>query len=353
MRLTKTFIITVGPSTEDMPLDSAVYVPTVGARAAFIAGVRGGYAYRFDPNTGTKISSIRFRSVSFSDSCIIYHSASDSLIVSCWNDPGWEVGSGTSPYRLLYKMNPATWGTTTAVISTFDPIVTFAVTGGTLYQGPHQIRSAGANVLGVYYDSSPNPIPFYWNPTSNASVNGLHASGYSSWIDPMIDSGGLDVFVPDALRARLWDIDAVTLDINLSSGNYVQWPTPNPTVQMPIGICQNTGPTGTTGKLYIASRSNALFTCSNVISSAGQAPTANITLPGTAPQPWKVRFNSNDNLIYVPCYGENTVNIVDPATDTVVATKSGFDSPFDCIFTPTKKWAVQHGSTPLMQIAYP
>jgi hypothetical protein len=66
--------------------------------------------------------------------------------------------------------------------------------------------------------------------------------------------------------------------------------------------------------------------------------------------PYRVRYNPNDGLVYVPTLRSNNVVIVDPDSNAVVAIKSGFDSPLDVVFTPTRKFAVQQGSAGLKEI---
>lgn len=57
--------------------------------------------------------------------------------------------------------------------------------------------------------------------------------------------------------------------------------------------------------------------------------------------PYNIRFNDYNNYIYVPCWSDNTVAIISPSDDSVVIV-TGFDSPYDVVFTPTKAFAVQH-----------
>ncbi len=70
----------------------------------------------------------------------------------------------------------------------------------------------------------------------------------------------------------------------------------------------------------------------------------------TGANPRRVKYNPVDGFIYVPGWASNSVIVVDPATDTVVDTKVGFSTPWDVVFTPSKKWAVQNSMVGLQEI---
>ncbi len=83
--------------------------------------------------------------------------------------------------------------------------------------------------------------------------------------------------------------------------------------------------------------------------------------------PYTCRYDPIADLVYVGGLKSNAVVIVDPNTNLIKATKTGFDSPFDVVFTkdqdpafpddPTKQistaFAVQQGDVPLKKIAKP
>ena len=66
--------------------------------------------------------------------------------------------------------------------------------------------------------------------------------------------------------------------------------------------------------------------------------------------PYRLRFNPVDNLIYVPTFKSDKVIRVDPSTLTVKDTFTGFDSPHDVVFTPSRAFAVQYGGVGLKEI---
>jgi len=339
--MAKTYTITVSGLYNDMGMDQAVYHPTRGT----VFGVRGAYLFEFRAGSDTLLANRkRFRPIGFSDSSIAYDPITDRLFVSCWNDPGGEFFDNSNnvvdnPYRVVYEINPSTL----AVESSFDPWSVFGI-GFNIgpYFGPHQIVVSGGLVYGFYYTvpSFPRGNPFSWNPGSNVSVDGSILANFGSWIDFVVDeTNGFLYFTSSGNLSRVFPVDKGTLAYDFGVNPDCRLPSS----LNPVGIAQYP----TTGTLYVTTRTNQLARVSTPITANATAPLGYITLPGTAPNPWRVRYNPFDGKIYVPCYGENTVVVVDPVTDTVVATKTGggtpYDLPFDVVFTPTEVYVVQHG----------
>lgn len=66
--------------------------------------------------------------------------------------------------------------------------------------------------------------------------------------------------------------------------------------------------------------------------------------------PIKVKHNIYDDKVYIPTWTDDRVIIFDPVTHLITAIKSGFSSPFDMVFTPTKQFAVQQSVSGLKEI---
>jgi YVTN family beta-propeller protein len=66
--------------------------------------------------------------------------------------------------------------------------------------------------------------------------------------------------------------------------------------------------------------------------------------------PINIRYRPFDQQLYIPNWQDNTVTVLDPITDTVSAVKTGFTSPIDVVFTPTKAFAVQDSTVGLLEI---
>lgn len=340
--------------TLDMPLDQAVYVPAAGSHGAFIAAVRGGYLFSLDPTTGLKISSTRFRASSFSESSIAYDSVTDKLYVSCWRDPQGTIesaGNSVSPLKQIAQIDPVTF----SVTLTFNPQAVFGDTiANCPFLGPKQVVAFNGIIYSCYYTETlpgatqTSGYMFSWNPVSSASVlqPGTNAIfSFGDWTD-ILAANATDLYVTQAYAfdRRVTYFDTATMDSQPGFvGSSVQWPAGT----NPCGITRNPG----TGRLYMTSRTPAVLRANTPFAAGiNAAVLANITLPNANANPVRIRYNSNDGLIYVPGYGSNEVYVINPATDTVVATKTGFDSPLDCVFTPSKKFAVQHGAAGLKEI---
>lgn len=340
----KPYVLTVKPNIFDNPMDQCCYDPVRDV----IFGVRGGYLFEFT-NAGVFTRSQRFRPVSFSDSSIAYDPVSDRIYISCWNDPGGmflDNGGNfvDNPYRVIYKINPATL----AVDSTFDPLSVFGIiVNNTIYAGPHQIVCKSGIIYGVLHaltgGTSVEISLFSWNPTSNVSLR-TNAGLHTDWADFVLNVAGTKLYLADSYDQILASYDAATL---AADGDSIQYPF---SVQ-PIGVAQNPG----TGRLYITTRSQQILRVDTPLAPGSNPPSlANLVLPDATANPWRIRYNPNDGKIYVPGYASNVVYRIDPATDAITvedALDGHLDSPFDMVFTPTKKFAVCHGLTGLKEIA--
>lgn len=134
----------------------------------------------------------------------------------------------------------------------------------------------------------------------------------------------------------------------------------------PYGLCVATG----IKTIYVTSRS---FRLGFYNIAADRSGVINLTIPDPdhpddvaarlvdySAFPYRARCNPYDRKVYVPGYRSNTVYIVDPGQNRVVDSRSGFDSPFDVIFTPPPPGApdddkggvlvVQHGDVGLKRL---
>ncbi len=77
---------------------------------------------------------------------------------------------------------------------------------------------------------------------------------------------------------------------------------------------------------------------------------APLTMPGVNPYILCIRYNPFNLMLYAADVQNNTVFVINPLTDTVVATKTGFDSPMDFVFTPTKVFTTQQGIVGIKEV---
>jgi YVTN family beta-propeller protein len=110
----------------------------------------------------------------------------------------------------------------------------------------------------------------------------------------------------------------------------------------PVGVCY----CPSNDKVYCVEASSLVY----YYSWAVNTPKTVINTGVATANPRRIKYNSNDGLIYVPGWASNSVIVIDPATNTVQSEKTGFYLPWDVVFTPTKKWAVQNSSQGLREI---
>ncbi len=70
--------------------------------------------------------------------------------------------------------------------------------------------------------------------------------------------------------------------------------------------------------------------------------TLNTGIVGTI---YKVRYNPYDGMLYCPIFGQDSIAVVDPSTNTLNgAVHTGYASPWDLVFSATKTWVIQGGN---------
>lgn len=297
--------------------------------------------FKLDPSTGALLASFRYSDTSLGNSSVVYESGTDKLFVSYWRDPG--TGFNTPPTAPagagIFRLNPATLAVETRLDpSTWD--------GTPAYDYPHcgpQFMICRSGVLyGVEYHKGLGggqlmaDLFSYNVGTATGNLPNANYDGSAGWYGIEINATELWVAGNNGSNDKIIGIvDPTTM---LSTGTI---DLSGELVGQVWGLCVNPS----NGRAYLATRTGALKRVNQ-----DHTILADIALGGTNPTPFCCRYNSVDSLIYVPTYKGNSVVVVNPATDTVVATKTGFDSPFDVVFTPTKKFAIQHSSVGLKEI---
>lgn len=291
-------------------IDQAVYVPAVGSRPAFIAGVRGGYMFNFAPDTVKLQMVSRFCSPQFGDCALCYDNDNDKLIASFWNEQKSATGAGQAPAtdthdaRGLYKINPATFSV--------ELFRSSASMGATNPQGIHNL----AYFNGLVYSGSPGPSAF------NSTTLGGACSGplayYPIWSDVAVDTS----------TGIAYSTDPIDAQINIYLGSFLSTAGFNP-----YGIC--VVPHSQT--LYVTARTGVVYWWQIGVSIAWTGITVGAALP------YHIRYNPFDGLVYVPDVNGNQVFGIDPVSQAVVSQVTGLDSPIDVVFTPTNVFAVQQG----------
>jgi DNA-binding beta-propeller fold protein YncE len=320
---------------EDMPLNHAVY----DATRDVIFAVRGGYVYSLNATTGARIASARFFDNGFYDSYIAYSFSDDKLYVTAWDTDSGNEPSATRRQKWIYRINPDTL----AIENSFNfQDMAFGIVDEEYFEsGPRELIATNGKLFGLLFDKSQsgNGCHIYvWDvgtDTLEASSVNNRDLGFSNGLT--FDSDNNLIWVGTQTGASSFDLAGNNTDqiaITQDTG------TPQPK-----GVCYRSG------HIYFAVYEGTLVQKYKIVKVriSDDANTV-IDLIDTAANPKKIRYNSVNDRIYVPGRASDTVFIIDPNTDTIESVKGGFDTPIDVVFTPTKAWAVQHGSIGLKEI---
>ena len=310
-----------------MPLDDAVVYNDD------VYGMMGPYVMHFDGATGALIASARVSAPLLGD-CRITE-LGGILYVSTWNNPAvpdYNFTGSIAGQNGLFPVNPVTL----AVGTMLDLNLIYSIeTPATqpLIQGPRFILGSGTYLYTtIFVSGGVNTIRI--NPLNTADrslLTALPGTSFSATQQFAIDAAGGKIYVP--LRD---DIQQENLD---GTGNS----TVDTGTDMNIAVAFDPASTST----YSVSGSATL---NKIVWGPNTVSTFNLATIQANAKPFRIKYNPNDGLIYIPCQSQDCVIVWNPATDTGTV-QTGFISPIDCVFTSTKKWAVCNGVTPLQEIA--
>ena len=339
------FLTIINPE-EDTPLDQAVYSATRNK----IFAVRGGYVFRFDAN-GVKEAQARFVSNFFPVSSIAYSDIDDKVYCSVWNDEPRpndhsDVYSGIGFFRLIYRIDPDTLGLVGTPIS---PFTNFNASTG-VPQGCGALVYHGGFLYALARGNMQNASGFGFNATCKIDP-GPGTTIVSNVGGTITTFEIVNDICADTVNGLIWcsaptDVQAIAClqfsdDTNPS---YVLLIPPAGPGELSIhGITHDP----IQNRVYAVTRTNTLAEF-DVTNPAAPALTQR-TIPGTNPQPVKVKWNTYDQLVYIADWPNDAVVVYDPLT-TLFTVKTGFDSPWDCVFTQSKKFAVQQSGVGLKEI---
>lgn len=319
-----------------MPLDQAIY----SASNNKIYGVRGQYIYQFNASTAALENTLRFIDAGlFCEASVV--KVGTFLYASIWRSI---LDPNPSPFGIsdMYKID---LGLTTSTALG----IALSITGSGLGFG--NLITDGTYIMGAtgYQQKITPKGRFAVDPTNIAT--------YSEWNSEAGNSAPLIDLEWDDTNKTIWEAESAGPECDAyyvpAGTKLTDSSVANPTPPSIFGLTRY--PTGT--KIYCVGRNRniikvngneAVATLPAFFSNATWSTLTNILSVGATPV--KIKYNSNDGLIYVPTWTGDKVEVLNPTTDTITAIKSGFSSPIDCVFTPTKKWAVQNSSVGLKEI---
>jgi len=309
--------------SSDMPLNAAIY----DSGRDVIFAVRGGYVYKLNAATGALILCSRYTFPTWDTAGIVLAPNVDKLYCSYWHEP---TADGTDPIQGIFKINPDTLVLENFYDTNFDidddfgsgPCGMVYVNGFVYLIGRNQ---AGTNINAHKY-----------NPLTDAIVSGINADGPTTTLESQIVVKASDSSLSVVRRQSVRNYAGAAFATNFTTANWAA-----------------TGETGY-GLAHDLVNDNYYVVCNtrNVLKiPATAAGAATVIDTGRADaRPRRALWNSVDGKVYVPGGKDDTVIVIDPASADSITVKTGFDSPIDFVFTPTKKWAVQHSLVGLREV---
>lgn len=326
-----------------MPLDNAIYVSSKDK----IYGSMGPCIGVFDA-TGKEESFTRVLDTAERPTFICWHGS--SLYISAWDIPVGKANDEQMTTRDIFPVDPDTLALGTGLFLCENAKMSWSAYQVGFYNGPGYLRSIGTNILFVWYGESAttfgridpsNPAAFIGNSLADPSDVGLTMPDFH-----------YEIFGFDGTYAYMaWPYgpDIAKIDTTATKMN-------------PTSYCGITpGDTGIVTPFsaeYCALNGLVYAVCGNQylvrVNSFGASDytTFNLDLVSSNCAPFRLRYNTYDGKLYIPCQNRNVVIVWNPALDTVgsAVVKTGFDGPLDVVFTPTKSFAVQSGVVSLKEI---
>jgi hypothetical protein len=311
----------------DTALDQAIYVASEDA----IFSCRGQWVFRFNATTGAIEDEFRWIGDATARSSIV--SLNGKLYLTAWETilEDTNVAPFDFQHRDLYEVDFA--------MSTSTPLGLASHISGANEKsvaGFSNLVTDGTFIFGFEHGIG---SVFKVDPTNIAGF--VDATGAGSGTAEVVTD-----FAYDAINSLIWQASNFSREVqafrrsNLGTFDTADTFSLSPP-QAPVGVTYS--PITSAG--YAVTVTGKLIKVP-VANFATRSIIAGVSTLGAV----RLKFNANDNLIYIPTWSNDTVIVYDPSSDTVSNTKTGFNSPFDVVFTPTKKWAVQNSPKALKEI---
>lgn len=318
-------------------MDQAVFA----SNPNLIIGIRGSRLFQCNATTGAVVTTADIGTVGWGKSCLAYDSGSNKVFCSTWNTPEYvikHIGFFDVPVseRNFYRINPSTLAVELATdfqsnfgVSESDStlqevgICAMDSSGGNIFCRWWAAPHAGGSTGGSLMFSAANVATFH---NGNEGTQG----GFPHVVYGAV-AGNDNAFFVDNQGLQI-----IRYDYTANSEHVFSFTPPqNPLVAGFAPVQQHVLVTDVAQKIYVFDLAGALLATIDTLRSGFNGVAA--------------RYNSVDGQVYVAGGNDNTVCVINPATNTFVI-KTGFDVPVDFVFTASKKFAVQAGSTPLKEI---
>lgn len=319
-----------------MPLDDCTVIGDT------LYGTMGPYVMKINGTTGKLIASARVCTPMIGP-CRITQ-LGGTLYVSTWNNRATDLFPVAYPANWFF--NKAIWpvNPTTLAVGTGIELAQLAGLAACGWSEPmyniHTLRGIGAYIY-VVHGNSVSSNMCRVNPSTLAHSNfcAFNQSGLNPSVIENLDDDGTYLYMGDPDNTGVLQFEIVTLADGsaVNTNDFVN--TASNQVRA-VAITSGTTVYGVCGTATL---------CKVTFPSPGTSSTFNLATIQAGVRPFRIRYNSNDGLLYIPCQGQDGVIVWNPATDTGVF-KSGIISPIDACFTTTKKWAICNSSVGVQEI---
>ncbi len=342
MSCQKSLTINAAAATTELPIDNAILATSTVAGGEFIWGVRGPYVFKINSTTGALISTAKVDNEMFGPTCIAYDTSADRLKIAGWNKPfpgitDDEAGPNAfNTYFRLYTVNPNTLLVDSSILLNTNlglPNGDFCTQMGVVSM---KWIGAGAQqgLWGIYRTNQYSSLFRYVAGTVYTRKYAL--SGCTGEICNDIAWDGIDSLYWS--QSFFEDVQLYSMSSNGAFWNYSDsfnlWSGDS---SIPFGI--EVSPS--TGDIYVGTQLG-LIKRLNYSGGFTLVNTLNTGIVGTI---YKVRYNPYDGMLYCPIFGQDSIAVVDPSTNTLNgAVHTGYASPWDLVFSATKTWVIQGGN---------
>lgn len=326
--------LTITRSEDDLALDQAIYDPLTNK----IYGVRGQWLFKFNADSAALEDKLRYKEnlIGIGTLTVI----AGSIYVTAAIDPVMQIFTPTATKDLdIYIVDTAT----------------FSVTGrfnlGFINYGGGTLTTVGFLSGFKYLINDGTRVAFWTGSDGVQSVDPINIPGRTrhswQWInDWCYDSFNNVFWIASTADQSVTSMDPNPIDNNHAFSNGVNNDL--------FGVTYNS----LTNKVYAARGSQFIFMANAADSVPGFNP-FNLTSLDTGQvncNAFRIKSvnalpsNPFNGKVLIPTWGDDSVIVWDPTTDTVASVKTGFTAPFDIVNTSIKSFALQTSPTGLKEI---
>lgn len=330
-----------------MPLDDAFYLSS----ADKIFGTCSNYIIRFNATTGLKEASAKMPSPMYGPMRI--GGTATTLYVSAIND--WSVNgfpvAGRTCNKDIFQVDPTTL-VASQPFNLSDILFTYfgQVPTSWYSQGPTDFRIIGDWLYLMYIYEDNYSVERIYVPDISSNPYPPWPQGHLGTIPQQMDAyDSTHLYYCDVdwfSEQAWWQTYTISPPLQVQLFNTSETPPP----VHPVGIGWSAG----AGQAFSVTGSETLVQSQfdGVLFGGNPGIGYNLGTVQANVRPFRIRVHPSTGKLYIPCQVTDTVIIWNPISNNPAdaVLKTGFTSPIDVVFTPTKAFAVQTGLVGLKEI---